>query len=100
MMPGPGAYDPSDRIQSKFNAPMKVGFGTNTREDSGRERAEAAKPGPGTYEMQNMRGVGSDGKKFSIKSRVRVHDLASYIEPGPGHYAAHATSFTRQRPGV
>lgn len=92
-MPGPGAYDPHDRTESKFNAPAKVGFGTSTREDFSLKR-EAGKPGPGTYEMSNVKGVGKDAAKFSIRSRRKMHDLASYIEPGPGHYASHATSFT------
>jgi len=92
MQPGPGAYDPMDRTDSKFGAPMKIGFGTSTREDFAAKR-EAGKPGPGTYEMQNAQALGSDAPKFSIRSRRRQHDLASYIEPGPGHYASHATSF-------
>jgi len=92
MQPGPGAYDPSDRTETKFNAPPKVGFGTSTREDFSLKR-EAGKPGPGTYEMAKAKGIGTDAAKFSIRSRRRMHDLASYIEPGPGHYASHGTSF-------
>jgi len=43
--------------------------------------------------MQNFKSMGKDSKKFSATSRRRVHDLSSYVTPGPGTYNAHATSF-------
>lgn len=87
MQPGPGAYDPSDRLHSKFGASPKVGFGTSTRA----ERHAALAPGPGTYDMHQQKVIGTGGAKFSMRSRRKAHDLANLIkpEPGPGHYGSH-----------
>merc|ERR1719217_858165 len=90
--PGPGAYTPSMRCAYK-EAP-KCGFGTSSRDA---EHARAARtqgnPGPGAYEMQYHAGIGRDAVKYSATSRRRVHDLNSYLTPGPGTYNAHVTSF-------
>eukprot|EP00933_Yihiella_yeosuensis_P049497 TRINITY_DN4647_c0_g1_i1.p1 TRINITY_DN4647_c0_g1~~TRINITY_DN4647_c0_g1_i1.p1 ORF type:complete len:489 (-),score=179.28 TRINITY_DN4647_c0_g1_i1:369-1835(-) len=90
-LPGPGAYNPSTHA-STMQAP-KCGFGTSTRGDAGSVARNLAMPGPGTYELQNCMSVGKDGPKYSATSRRRVHDLNSYITPGPGTYNGHTTSF-------
>jgi len=95
MQPGPGAYDPSDRFHGKYNSTPKVGFGTSTREDFSIKR-EAGKPGPGAYDIASKKAVGTDAAKFSIRARQKRHDLTSYLEPGPGHYASHASSFMKR----
>jgi hypothetical protein len=89
-MPGPGAYTPA--LGAAYQTSPKCGFGTSTRGDfvGGAARGQ---PGPGTYEMQNFKCMGKDSKKFSATSRRRMHDLNSYVTPGPGTYNAHVTSF-------
>jgi hypothetical protein len=89
-LPGPGAYTPT--LTGAYQTSPKCGFGTSTRGDftGGNSRGQ---PGPGTYEMQNWKRVGSDSSKFSATSRRKMHDLNSYVTPGPGTYNAHATSF-------
>uniref|UniRef100_A0A7S4PSW3 Uncharacterized protein n=1 Tax=Alexandrium monilatum TaxID=311494 RepID=A0A7S4PSW3_9DINO len=89
--PGPGAYSPS--IGQVYNAVPKCGFGTSTRTDHAARNRNACMPGPGTYEMQNFATLGTDAPKYSTTSRRRVHDLNSYVTPGPGSYNAHVTSF-------
>lgn len=90
-LPGPGAYNPM--TQGVFSSPPKAGFGTSTRDDIGTKTRNLVMPGPGTYELQNFKGVGTDSAKFSATSRRRLHDLNSYVTPGPGAYNAHCTSF-------
>lgn len=87
-LPGPGAYSP---LPGAYASSPKCGFGTSTRGDFG--GASRGQPGPGTYEMQAWKCVGKDSAKFSATSRRRMHDLNSYVTPGPGTYNAHATSF-------
>jgi len=89
--PGPGAYNPM--TGQIYNAPPKCGFGTSTRTDHAAQSRNSCMPGPGTYEMQSFRSTGSDAPKYSATSRRRVHDLNSYVTPGPGSYNAHVTSF-------
>uniref|UniRef100_A0A7S1RFE8 Uncharacterized protein n=1 Tax=Alexandrium catenella TaxID=2925 RepID=A0A7S1RFE8_ALECA len=89
--PGPGAYTPNSG--QVFNATPKCGFGTSTRTDHAARSRNSTMPGPGTYEMQNFRSTGSDAPKYSATSRRRVHDLDSYVTPGPGSYNSHVTSF-------
>jgi len=89
-LPGPGAYTPS--INGAYQTSPKCGFGTSTRVEMG-GRMGRGQPGPGTYEMQNFKCTGKDSAKYSATSRRRVHDLNSYVTPGPGTYNAHATSF-------
>lgn len=89
-LPGPGAYAPT--LNAAYQTAPKCGFGTSTRGDFG-GGGSRGQPGPGTYEMQNFKCVGKDSKKFSATSRRRIHDLSSYVTPGPGTYNAHATSF-------
>lgn len=89
-LPGPGAYTPT--LQGAYQTSPKCGFGTSTRGDftGGVGRGQ---PGPGTYEMQNQKCVGKGTPKYSATSRRRMHDLSSYVTPGPGTYNAHVTSF-------
>lgn len=87
VMPGPGAYNPS--TSTALATAPKCGFGTSTRT----EPPPRCAPGPGTYEMQNALGVGSSGPKYSATSRRTIHDLNSYLTPGPGSYNSHMTSF-------
>lgn len=89
-LPGPGAYTPAHG--AAYQTSPKCGFGTSVRGDfvGGAARGQ---PGPGTYEMQNFKCMGKDSKKFSATSRRRMHDLNSYVTPGPGTYNAHMTSF-------
>jgi len=87
-LPGPGAYSP---LPGAYQTSPKCGFGTSTRGDFG--GGSRGQPGPGTYDMQNWKCVGKDSAKFSATSRRRMHDLNSYVTPGPGTYNAHATSF-------
>lgn len=88
--PGPGAYDP------KNNAVLmgipRCGFGTATRQDI-TGGSSLFGPGPGAYDLQNAMSLGKNGPKYSATSRRRVHDLDSYVTPGPGTYNAHTTSF-------
>jgi hypothetical protein len=88
-MPGPGAYTPAP---GAFHTSPKCGFGTSVRGEinAGFSRGQ---PGPGTYEMQNSKCLGKDSTKHSATSRRLMHDLSSYVTPGPGTYNAHATSF-------
>lgn len=91
-VPGPGAYSPSTRFT--FGEAPKCGFGTSSRDsEAARASRTQGNPGPGAYEMQYQGGIGRDSKKFSATSRRRVHDLNSYLTPGPGAYNAHVTSF-------
>lgn len=90
-MPGPGAYSPT--TQGVFQASPKCGFGTSTRGEFGTKSRMAAQPGPGAYELQNFKCMGKDSVKYSATSRRRMHDLNSYVTPGPGTYNAHVTSF-------
>lgn len=84
--PGPGAYNPN---HSALESSQKFGFGTSTRASlKGPDN-----PGPGTYEMQNVKGTGTDCPKYSCTSRRRVQDLSSYITPAPGSYNSHISSF-------
>jgi hypothetical protein len=87
-LPGPGAYSP---LPGAYQTSPKCGFGTSTRGDFG--GGSRGQPGPGTYDMQSWKCVGKDSAKFSATSRRRMHDLNSYVTPGPGTYNAHATSF-------
>jgi len=89
--PGPGAYNPS--THSVLSQPPKCGFGTSTRDDVAARARSIIAPGPGTYELQNIRSTGSDAPKYSATSRRRLHDLNSYLTPGPGSYNAHVTQF-------
>jgi len=88
-LPGPGAYTPV--ITGAYQTSPKCGFGTSVRGEFGGPGGRM--PGPGTYEMQNFKCLGKDSAKFSATSRRRMHDLNSYVTPGPGTYNAHATSF-------
>lgn len=90
-LPGPGSYNPS--MHYAYPTLPRCGFGTSTRDDIAGRARNLVQPGPGTYEMQNHNTVGTDAPKFSATSRRRVHDLNSYVTPGPGTYNAHATSF-------
>merc|ERR1712232_141509 len=90
-LPGPGAYNPS--LHYAYPTLPRCGFGTSTRDDIASKSRNLVMPGPGTYEMQNFRTVGTETPKFSATSRRRVHDLNSYVTPGPGTYNAHVTSF-------
>lgn len=90
-LPGPGAYNPS--YNATGGSAPKCGFGTSTRDDIGGKARNLSQPGPGAYEMQNVMSVGCDAPKYSATSRRRVHDLNSYMTPGPGAYNAHVTSF-------
>mmetsp|Transcript_99982 Transcript_99982/g.182384 ORF Transcript_99982/g.182384 Transcript_99982/m.182384 type:complete len:452 (-) Transcript_99982:52-1407(-) len=89
-MPGPGAYTPS--VTGVYQSSPKCGFGTSTRGEMGKSRM-AGQPGPGAYELQNFKCMGKDSIKYSATSRRRMHDLNSYVTPGPGTYNAHVTSF-------
>eukprot|EP00927_Polykrikos_kofoidii_P057244 TRINITY_DN51364_c0_g1_i1.p1 TRINITY_DN51364_c0_g1~~TRINITY_DN51364_c0_g1_i1.p1 ORF type:complete len:461 (-),score=80.46 TRINITY_DN51364_c0_g1_i1:61-1386(-) len=90
-LPGPGAYNPSQG--ATLQSPPKCGFGTSTRDDVGGRARNLAMPGPGAYELQNFKSVGADAPKFSATSRRKMHDLNSYVTPGPGTYNSHVTSF-------
>jgi len=90
-LPGPGAYNPS--MHYAYPTLPRCGFGTSTRDDIGTRSRNLVNPGPGTYEMQQFRTVGTESRKFSCTSRRKMHDLNSYVTPGPGTYNAHATSF-------
>merc|ERR1719491_10428 len=90
-MPGPGAYSPT--TISVYQTSPKCGFGTSTRGEFGTKSRMAAQPGPGAYELQNFKCMGKDSVKYSATSRRRMHDLNSYVTPGPGTYNSHATSF-------
>lgn len=90
-MPGPGAYTPS--ITGVYQSSPKCGFGTSTRGEFGTKSRMAGQPGPGAYELQNFKCIGKDSVKYSATSRRRMHDLNSYVTPGPGTYNAHVTSF-------
>lgn len=86
-LPGPGAYSPT--LAGAYQTSPKCGFGTSIRAGQYAD----GKPGPGTYEMQNNKCVGKDSAKYSATSRRKMHDLNSYVTPGPGTYNSHATSF-------
>lgn len=88
-LPGPGAYNPS--LVAVCQTPPQCGFGTATRNDIVGKGAQA--PGPGTYDLQSFKATGSDAPKYSTASRRRLHDLNSYVTPGPGSYNSHITSF-------
>jgi hypothetical protein len=90
-LPGPGAYDPS--AHSVYEAAPKCGFGTSTRSDGSEARRSLASPGPGAYELQNFRATGTEAPQFSAVSRRQIHDLNTYLTPGPGSYNSHITSF-------
>lgn len=90
-MPGPGAYSPT--VTGVYQSSPKCGFGTSTRGEFGVKSRMGAQPGPGAYELQNFKCIGKDSVKYSATSRRRMHDLNSYVTPGPGTYNAHATSF-------
>jgi len=89
--PGPGAYDP--KVGAVLMGIPKCGFGTSTRTDITGAARSLMLPGPGAYDMQSAMAVGRNGPKYSAASRRRVHDLDSYVTPGPGTYNAHTTSF-------
>merc|ERR1712039_745709 len=97
-LPGPGTYDPSaasnfaHESTSKYRVGTKVGFGTSAREDFVAKHQTPA-PGPGRYDLQNHKTLGTESVKFSVTSRRRQHDMTSYLEPGPGMYNSHAGSF-------
>jgi len=88
-LPGPGAYSPT--TNGAYQTSPKCGFGTSVRGDF--TNGDRGKPGPGTYDMQNFKTVGKDTPKYSATSRRKMHDLNSYVTPGPGTYNAHVTSF-------
>lgn len=93
--PGPGAYNSGTGLD---NGP-KCGFGTSSRDAEirrmgGMSGGEAGQnPGPGAYDGQASMQLGACAPKFSITSRRRMHDLNSYMSPGPGAYNANITSF-------
>eukprot|EP00434_Breviolum_minutum_P027811 symbB.v1.2.024597.t1/scaffold2341.1/size81865/5 len=89
--PGPGAYDP--KVNSVLMGIPRCGFGTATRQDITGGGSTLFGPGPGAYDLQNAMSLGKNGPKYSATSRRRVHDLDSYVTPGPGTYNAHTTSF-------
>jgi len=89
--PGPGAYDP--KLGAVLMGIPKCGFGTSIRNDITGAARSLMLPGPGAYDMQSAMSVGKNGPKYSAASRRRVHDLDSYVTPGPGTYNAHTTSF-------
>ncbi|CAJ1406914.1 unnamed protein product [Effrenium voratum] len=89
--PGPGAYDP--KAGAVLMGIPKCGFGTSTRTDITGAARSLFGPGPGAYDMQHAMSVGKNGPKYSATSRRHVHDLDSYVTPGPGTYNAHTTSF-------
>ncbi|CAE7666637.1 Pum2 [Symbiodinium pilosum] len=89
--PGPGAYDP--KVGAVLMGIPKCGFGTSIRNDITGAARSLMLPGPGAYDMQSAMSVGKNGPKYSAASRRRVHDLDSYVTPGPGTYNAHTTSF-------
>eukprot|EP00435_Cladocopium_sp_Y103_P061300 s825_g23.t1 len=88
--PGPGAYDP--KVNAVLMGIPRCGFGTATRQDI-TGGSSLFGPGPGAYDLQNAMSLGKNGPKYSATSRRRVHDLDSYVTPGPGTYNAHTTSF-------
>lgn len=88
-LPGPGAYTPVTTISMKHGP--RAGFGTSRRDDIAPLRTLG--PGPGSYELQNYKNVGMDAPKTSMTSRRRVHDINSYLTPGPGSYNNHHTCF-------
>jgi hypothetical protein len=90
-LPGPGAYNPS--ASSVLMQAPKCGFGTSTRTDIAGSARNLVMPGPGTYNMQQVKALGRDAPKYSATSRRRVHDLNSYITPGPGTYNSNLTCF-------
>ncbi|CAK9035976.1 Pumilio-like 2, partial [Durusdinium trenchii] len=89
--PGPGAYDP--KVNAVLMGIPRCGFGTATRADITGAASSLFGPGPGAYDLQNAMSLGKNGPKYSATSRRRVHDLDSYVTPGPGTYNAHTTSF-------
>merc|ERR1711924_241656 len=86
-MPGPGSYNPSSDLS--YKTPFKPNFGTSTRDDAAKASKSSYAPGPGAYNMQNYKGIGSDGPKLSSTSRRQRQDLYGYVVPGPGSYNAH-----------
>lgn len=90
LRPGPGSYDPSDVVDSKFATSAKVGFGTSLREDLHAKHVRAT-PGPGAYEHKGAQL--EDCGRVSLVPRRRSHNLESYLTPGPGMYDSNATLF-------
>jgi hypothetical protein len=88
-LPGPGAYNPTV-LNIGMSGP-RTGFGTSRRNQQGVLRELG--PGPGSYELQNLKTLGTEGPKTSMTSRRRQHDINSYLTPGPGSYNSHATCF-------
>jgi hypothetical protein len=89
-LPGPGAYSPTELSLGASRAPS-CGFGTSRRAGltSGREIG----PGPGSFDLQNFRSLGTESPKFSVTSRRRIQDIDSYLTPGPGSYNSQVTTF-------
>lgn len=65
--PGPGAYESTDRPDSRDQP--KWGFGTSKRNRGG----GAGTPGPGSYEMGHRIG---EGPKYSVRGRTNTHQTA------------------------
>lgn len=93
--PGPGAYNSNLTL----GGGPKCGFGTSSRDAEIRRMGgttgdeAGGNPGPGAYDGQASMALGATAPKFSITSRRRMHDLNSYMSPGPGAYNANITSF-------
>lgn len=90
LHPGPGSYDPSHTANSKVPMAPQVGFGTMSREDNYAKHLNVG-PGPGAYETPSL--LGKDARQSAMTSRRRGHDLQPFVQPGPGEYYSHGSSF-------
>lgn len=95
--PGPGFYSPQTH-EVERTAPQ-TSFGTASREMEKRRatgydvKSKLCLPGPGAYDVHNVKKMGTTGVKHTIALRQYVSDVPSRYTPGPGSYNAHTTSF-------
>ena len=99
-VPGPGTYDPGDRLVSykqaspgwgyfNFNLQFNVRIGTSRRLAM---TSRSFAPGPGSYYLKGKLG---EGPKHSMRPRTAV--VLKHGGPGPGEYAP-SKKFVLKRP--
>lgn len=93
--PGLGANEPNH--DPNLGASLKTGMGRGTRDDPAAQARKKTTPAPGSYELQNFHGTGSGGPRYSFTARRSMQDPRSHLEPGPGAYNAHITSFIEDK---
>eukprot|EP00347_Sterkiella_histriomuscorum_P007720 403347820 len=94
LVPGPGAYQPTNSSLMSRNSSPKYGFGTSDRRATTSQNSVKnikgdfiGAPGPGQYEFKSI--IGNEGHKKTLSYRF-THDLTTKehnMKPGPGQYA-------------